>query len=162
MPYQPPDNRDMFERLPPDVKREFLEKQRRLEARDEAYLASQRKKTVRAVAAWVFVASLTSLAMGAPAWILVVLLAAGEIGLMYWLLSRKAGHLACMMLPVGMAIVFSSIALAAGHLRVGSVFDFVRLLAGYGMFMGAGGSLGLWARTEKSKIPYAPPPGDDK
>lgn len=136
-----------YDRLPPEVREEFLQKRREMEERDARYDAAMRKLHTKVIITGSAAGLVLGFLMGWPSIILVLLMWAAGTGTAYLTAKKEPGHLVCMTFFPGLSILISAIGLVTGLIVMDSVVPFVRQLAGWGSCMGIGGILGVWVRT---------------
>ena len=151
----------VFSRLPPRVKREFLEKERRLEKQSASYQAGLKKTAIKGTVIGGIAGTVLGMLMAfvwPPLSLLMVILALCHAGAAYLIVRRRLDHILCMSLFAGIAIAVSIISIATGLYVVDSFWPFVRMISTWGASMAVGGMIGLWAReTDRADIPYIPP-----
>jgi hypothetical protein len=116
---------------------------------DEKYRAELKRKHVKGTASGAAAGFVIAFLMVWPSILFTVLIGLAEAGIAYLIVKREPDHLVCMGLPPGAAIVLSAVGIATGCVVIESPLEFIRLLAGWGSLMGAGGMLGLWMRTKE-------------
>jgi hypothetical protein len=141
------DNDSDYDRLPPAVREEFLQKKQQEEARDARYSAALRKLHKKVIITGSVTGLVLGFLMGFPSIIFVLLMWGAGTGTAYLIAKKELGHLVCMIFFSGLSVVISAIGLATGLIVVDSVVTFLRHLAGWGSCMSVGGILGVWVRT---------------
>lgn len=136
-----------YDRLPPEVREEFLRKKLEEQARDARYLAAMRRLHRKVVITGSAAGLVLGFLMGWPSIVLVLLMWAAGTGTAYLIAKKEFGHIVCMVFFSGASVLISSIGLATGLIVVDSVVPFVRQLGGWGACTGIGGMLGVWVRT---------------
>jgi hypothetical protein len=144
----PQDNSDPdYDRLPPEVREEFLEKERELEERDARYEAAMRKLRRKVTITGSAAGLILGFLMMFPSIILMLLMWAAGTGTAYLIAKKELDHIVCMIFFSGVSVLISAVGLATGLIVVDSVVPFLRQLGGWGVCTGAGGMLGYWVRT---------------
>ena len=138
----------VFDRLPPKVKREFLEKRLRDDAQAEGYRTELRNMCIKGAIIACVIGFALGLLMGLFSFLLAAVLGLAEAGAGYLVVNRKLGHFASMGLFAGPAIILPFITGTAVFSAIGFVF----LLSGWGMTATTGGFLGYWARTHETRF----------
>ncbi len=133
----------VYDRLPPQVKREFLQKKLKQEARDKAYSAEVRKKALKGAAIGAGVALVLGLVIGGPTVAYIVVLVLAQAGAAYLIVRYQLGHLAAMTSFTGAPIFVSLLFLTMGLLAVNVAI----MLSSWVLYIVAGGILGAWARS---------------
>ena len=135
------------DRLPPEVREEFLQKERELAERDVRYGAAVRKLRRKVVITGSAAGLVLGFLMGFPSIILILLMWTAGTVTSYLTVKKELGHLVCMTFFSGLSILISAIGLATGLIVVDSLLPFFRQFSGWGSCMGIGGVLGVWVRT---------------
>ena len=115
-----------YDRLPPEVREEFLQKKRELEDRDARYDAAMRKLRTKVTITGSAAGLVLGLLMGFPSIILVLLMCAAGTGSAYVIVKKELGHLVCMTFFSGLSVVISAIGLATGLIAMDSIVPFLR------------------------------------
>ncbi len=136
-----------YDRLPPEVREEFLQKEREEKARDARYATAVRRLHRKVVITGSVAGLVLGFLMGWPSIVLVLLMWAAGTGTAYLIAKKELGHIVCMVFFSGASVLISSIGLATGLIVVDSVVPFLRQLGGWGACTGIGGMLGIWVRT---------------
>ena len=115
--------------------------------RDKAFQAELRKRTVKGTIIGAVVGLILGFIIQGSAVAFFIILAVTEAAASYIIVRRQPGHLVCMALGAGSAIVVSVIFIGLGQIPWGDVWTFIKMVASWGSFLALGGILGVWSRN---------------
>ena len=142
-------NNPVFDGLPPDVKREFLQKKTQMDNRDEEYFRLTRKRSIISA----IVGALSGLIVGplmTSFYLIFIVFIFTQAGLGYLIANRRWGHLPSTVSFAAPPILISCFAIMVKWIIVANALNFVFLFSGWAMFTGIGGALGYYARTRST------------